>query len=474
MDSLTPHSLFDDTCTLQRVQPHDFACECIQQRYSTTYATSLTTNTTSQECDASHRLSGMSLTTSSPDQLPPPPSHPLPQQHMPQRPPIPLTAALLLEKLAPSKDDDPDDTEPLIDSFSSSSSSRVDIESSHHQIGSTAMDDGDDDENHSTNSTTSSVDRPPGCTICLEAFQVGDSVSWSTDPTCGHVFHHSCIREWLLRRVACPCCRTVLLPVDRPILFPPTTTTSPTVPRTIQGGEADNAASASSSGAGTFTGMFLNAPNPGTTTMGRRASRGKVTQKKQRLTTQMIEIYAEERSRRTITSYYCIHDGLVTLDAFGLAPREPDTTSLLLESPQRRFIGLSRGSSSHRTTTDTKENGNTPLSMSSPAGTTTASGISSSAAGAANSDSSSWLEGILSRMLRRSNTEYSNAAPTRTSSSSSLCNGTNSPTSPDQTFDMLEDEDDEHDLVIQDDEVIHASAQIHVDDGCAPGDGLSS
>ena len=55
------------------------------------------------------------------------------------------------------------------------------------------------------------------CGICLEKFRVGEIVSWSCDENCGHVFHHECIRDWLLRRIGCPYCRTVVLPIDRPI-----------------------------------------------------------------------------------------------------------------------------------------------------------------------------------------------------------------------------------------------------------------
>jgi len=53
------------------------------------------------------------------------------------------------------------------------------------------------------------------CSICMEAFHVGESVSWSADPDCGHAFHHDCISEWLLRHKECPYCRCTFLPVDR-------------------------------------------------------------------------------------------------------------------------------------------------------------------------------------------------------------------------------------------------------------------
>eukprot|EP00551_Chaetoceros_affinis_P012836 CAMPEP_0203669000 /NCGR_PEP_ID=MMETSP0090-20130426/5475_1 /ASSEMBLY_ACC=CAM_ASM_001088 /TAXON_ID=426623 /ORGANISM="Chaetoceros affinis, Strain CCMP159" /LENGTH=490 /DNA_ID=CAMNT_0050533571 /DNA_START=61 /DNA_END=1530 /DNA_ORIENTATION=+ len=46
------------------------------------------------------------------------------------------------------------------------------------------------------------------CSICLEAFQVGESVSWSKHLThCSHVFHTECITTWLTHKADCPCCR---------------------------------------------------------------------------------------------------------------------------------------------------------------------------------------------------------------------------------------------------------------------------
>lgn len=50
------------------------------------------------------------------------------------------------------------------------------------------------------------------CQICMEDFKVGDSVSWSTG--CDHVYHFSCIQEWLLKKTDCPYCRQTMLQVD--------------------------------------------------------------------------------------------------------------------------------------------------------------------------------------------------------------------------------------------------------------------
>ncbi|KAL7563961.1 hypothetical protein ACA910_017574 [Epithemia clementina (nom. ined.)] len=60
------------------------------------------------------------------------------------------------------------------------------------------------------------------CPICFEEFQVGDIVSFAPRRSadnrdcdeCSHVFHHSCIKEWLLRNTTCPFCRKICIPTD--------------------------------------------------------------------------------------------------------------------------------------------------------------------------------------------------------------------------------------------------------------------
>jgi hypothetical protein len=42
------------------------------------------------------------------------------------------------------------------------------------------------------------------CPICMEGLELGDAVSWSPNEKCSHVFHHECIKEWLLKHVECP------------------------------------------------------------------------------------------------------------------------------------------------------------------------------------------------------------------------------------------------------------------------------
>jgi len=37
-----------------------------------------------------------------------------------------------------------------------------------------------------------------GCVICFNPFEVGQRVSWSSNPECPHVFHHQCLLEWFV------------------------------------------------------------------------------------------------------------------------------------------------------------------------------------------------------------------------------------------------------------------------------------
>ena len=49
------------------------------------------------------------------------------------------------------------------------------------------------------------------CAICLNDFHDGEEICWSQNIECGHVFHHLCIKQWVLRHDDCPCCRNNFL-----------------------------------------------------------------------------------------------------------------------------------------------------------------------------------------------------------------------------------------------------------------------
>ena len=47
------------------------------------------------------------------------------------------------------------------------------------------------------------------CAICLDSYKVNDSIVWSKNTSCPHVFHSVCIEPWLCekRNKCCPTCR---------------------------------------------------------------------------------------------------------------------------------------------------------------------------------------------------------------------------------------------------------------------------
>jgi len=47
------------------------------------------------------------------------------------------------------------------------------------------------------------------CAVCLTQYESGDTIVWSSNSECQHVFHEKCIISWLMRKrnQLCPCCR---------------------------------------------------------------------------------------------------------------------------------------------------------------------------------------------------------------------------------------------------------------------------
>jgi len=50
---------------------------------------------------------------------------------------------------------------------------------------------------------------PNSCSICLDGYGPGETVVWSSNPECRHVFHEDCILRWMMtnREPVCPNCR---------------------------------------------------------------------------------------------------------------------------------------------------------------------------------------------------------------------------------------------------------------------------
>jgi hypothetical protein len=61
-----------------------------------------------------------------------------------------------------------------------------------------------------------------GCAICLDPYEVGDAIVWSSNSQCRHAFHQDCILDYFLHlhqynnkeevdvaslSAPCPCCR---------------------------------------------------------------------------------------------------------------------------------------------------------------------------------------------------------------------------------------------------------------------------
>jgi hypothetical protein len=80
----------------------------------------------------------------------------------------------------------------------------------------------DDDDLEASSNTSESADTtgqlklpngklvPNCCAICLGSYSVKETIVWSSNPDCQHVFHQECVVGWLVKMqpaTPCPCCR---------------------------------------------------------------------------------------------------------------------------------------------------------------------------------------------------------------------------------------------------------------------------
>ena len=124
---------------------------------------------------------------------------------------------------------------------------------------------------------------PYQCSICMESFAHNDLVSWSPSTECNHVFHHACIKTWLLHHECCPYCRVCLLSVDQ---------------RNVEITHSTTVSRGTTSSVGLLQGL-----------------RG--YQSKKRVNNwgkEQLRELTMQRHRRLGSTYYCIKDGLVILD----------------------------------------------------------------------------------------------------------------------------------------------------------------
>mmetsp|Transcript_12022 Transcript_12022/g.20049 ORF Transcript_12022/g.20049 Transcript_12022/m.20049 type:complete len:218 (-) Transcript_12022:96-749(-) len=49
------------------------------------------------------------------------------------------------------------------------------------------------------------------CCICLDGYEAGETVCWSKEDDCDHIFHEDCIMAWLNDNDDCPLCRAKLI-----------------------------------------------------------------------------------------------------------------------------------------------------------------------------------------------------------------------------------------------------------------------
>ena len=92
--------------------------------------------------------------------------------------------------------------ESLVDSLNCCPICLIEFETSDHR----------DEKDNKTTTTTTTPGGQPAPATTTETIPPSIYVSKSSNPNCVHVYHYSCIYEWLLKHDDCPICRLEFLP----------------------------------------------------------------------------------------------------------------------------------------------------------------------------------------------------------------------------------------------------------------------
>jgi hypothetical protein len=124
--------------------------------------------------------------------------------------------------------------------------------------------------------TLGNMRQTPQCVICCADFEVGERLSRL--PGCGHLFHDSCVSQWLERATNCPICRNDLVEavrtrsvVKRSAGLEEAAVTSPTEQLSLQSAVEAAAVAATAASSALVAAVDAPAPSSSTSTSGRSA-----------------------------------------------------------------------------------------------------------------------------------------------------------------------------------------------------------
>lgn len=193
------------------------------------------------------------------------------------------------------------------------------------------------------------LDECTECPICYECMDSDSIVSWSPNRVCDHVFHHECIKEWLLHHDTCPCCRVSFLLVDadareydailKDLVGANTTTDDNTCMdiTTKQGNVLTSSISPSFDDeevqASTNNTSITNSINNNTNTRPNQQQQQNLQQEQKKewiqplpWTVDQLQCLAKYRSKRSRSTYFCNQHGLISITFANKNTKRKNTT----------------------------------------------------------------------------------------------------------------------------------------------------